>query len=111
MITYVNILYGMIYIVDTLSISAHMFSVSIVYNFLTNHARSVNLKSTKNYSVYGVTSKLFLRMLLEIIFRLYLVTLITFKMANFNQIVFGFYLFMYVLPLNLFFSGCAHCRK
>ena len=45
------------------------------------------------------------------IFRLYLVTLITFKMTNFNQIVFGFYLFMYVLPLNLFFSGCVHCRK
>ena len=111
MITYANILYGMIYIVDTLSISAHMFSVLKVYIFLTNQTRSGNLKSTKNYSVHGVTSKLFLSMFLEIIFRLYLFTLITFKMYNSYQKYFCLYLFMYVLPLNLFFPSCGHCRK
>ena len=106
-----NILYGMIYIVDTLSIFVHIFSVSKVYNFLKYHTKSVDLKSTKNYSVNGVTSNICLRMFFEITFRLYLVILITFKMCNVNLKYFCLYLFMYVLPVNLFFTGCIYCKS
>ena len=111
MVAQFNILYGMIYIVDTLSFFAHIYSVSKVYYFLKNHIRCVHLNSTKTYSVHGVTSKLVLKMLFEIIFRLYLVSLMTFKMSNLNHKYFCFYLFMYVLPSNLFLSSCIHCKK
>ena len=100
-----NMLLGMVYFVDQLSIFVYMFAFLLTYVSLKEYRNKFKSEpSSKTYSASGVTCKCILANVIEIILRVYMITLVSFKLSHLRYVHFCFSFFLYALPINILFS-------
>ena len=104
-----NLLLGMIYFVDQLSICIYIFAFLLTYFSLKNYQNKFRCETSSNtYSAGGVTCKCILANILEIILRIYLATLLSVKLIHVRYVHLCFSFFLYALPTNILFSCFIH---
>ena len=99
----------MIYIIYVLSIFIFITAFVVVYISLKRHERNIALStSTKLYTASGVTYKLIVKNMSEIIFQLYLIIFVSLELTQSTHSFYCFTVFVYVLPLNTLITYGVH---
>ena len=99
-----NILHAMIYIVDQLSILMYVIAFSLTYISLKKYQNKFVCEASNNhYSAIVVTCKCVFANIMEIIFRVYLITILSVKLGHFSTGPFCFSFILYALPINILF--------
>ena len=101
----INILHAVIYIVDLSSMLIYIIAFLAMYTSLKSRYRKLGPVTSNIRCTAGVvTCKCIFDNILEILFRVYLLTLLSIKAANLRYTSFCLYLFLFILPTNLIYS-------
>ena len=101
----INILQTLIYIVDIVSMLFCIVVFFMIYASLKSRNRKLgSLTPNRRCTASAVTCKCIFDNILEILFRVYLLTLLSTKVANLRYTYFCLYLFIFILPTNLIYS-------
>ena len=101
----INILHAVIYIVDLSSMLIYIIAFLAMYTSLKARYRQLGPVTSNIRCTAGVvTCKCIFDNILEILFRVYLLTLLSIKAANLRYTSFCLYLFLFILPTNLIYS-------
>ena len=99
-----NMLHAIILIVDHLSIVNYIYSFIMIYFSLKKQQSKLKFsKSNRHYTAIAITFKIISVNILEILLRIYLILLLSFKSAHFRFPHFCLYFVICALPINVLF--------
>ena len=100
-----NILHAAIYIVDLVCMLNYIAAFLAMYTSLKSRDRKLGSFTSNRRSTASVaTCKCIIDNILEILFRVCLLALLSIKVANLRYAYFCLYLFMFLLPANVIYS-------
>ena len=99
-----NMLHAIILIVEHLSIVNYIYSFIMIYFSLKKQQSKLKFsKSNRHYTAIAITFKIISVNILEILLRIYLILLLSFKSAHFRFPHFCLYFVICALPINVLF--------